>query len=143
MGAKQTPAGNPSMIPNVGNATGPGDAGMLNTKRQFGPTPNQIGTDTGTPDTNVGTGMTVTSDHWPVVAGPNSENKGSGATEPDPATINRGYTAVTDANIPGVSQVVSGERLFGIDPGDVSLESPRARDDAMRSQQTGTGSTGD
>lgn len=48
----------------------------------------------------------------------NRFGKGDGSTEPNPATVNRGYTEVTSSNVPRISKVTSANRQnFGIDPG--------------------------
>jgi len=148
MSRAKTDGGSPAGIPDCNDGSGPGGANLKNTKGQFGPKPNMIGKDAGTPDTNAGSGMTQTSDHWPVVAGKNMEGAGNPGTEPSPDTINRGYTAITDGDVPVVVEVPSANRIFPTDPGVVVLESDRGMDDDAGDAgptvpMVGRGGTGD
>ena len=55
---------------------------------------------------------------YPGGDNPNRFGRGNGSTEPDPATVNRGYSEVTGSNVPRISKVTSANRQnFSIDPG--------------------------
>lgn len=59
----------------------------------------------------------LASDGFPASDSRNRFGRGTSASIPDPATINRGYSEVTGANVPNVSSTTSANRsLRGIDP---------------------------
>jgi hypothetical protein len=73
----------------------------------------------------------------------NTFDKGGDRTEPNPATVNRGYTEVTPGNVPSISRNTSSNRQrFGIDPGDVAQPNGDTTDVPGRPRY-GVGTTGE
>jgi hypothetical protein len=110
----------PTAMPTGQTASGPGNASLPNPKdRVVGYTTTYV-----TPDGDNGLaqdGKFGTSTYFPSEVSLNTAAKGGPGDEPDPATINRGYSQVTTDNVPAVSKVVSANRLRAISPGDQQL----------------------
>lgn len=140
--AKNNSAGH---IPDGQNASGTGQAVARNPKNDQSRRPDITSV---TPDGDMGmaqSGKFGTSDTFPGRNAPNQAQKGTAATEPDPATINRGYSQITPENVPTIRTNTSANRdNFGFDPGPLTLDSNGTPNvDRPVLPNYGTGSTGD
>lgn len=136
--------GNASGIPSGQTASGPGAATLPNPKLQAGSAPQSLGPVAGAGGAALaGSGMAQTSSYFDGENTPNIANKGSGATEPDPSIINRGYSEVNGSNVPAVTFNASANRLMDIDPGSEVLTPPGDTTQRPGKPSYGTGGPGD
>lgn len=136
----RTSTGGPGRMPGVQHKTGTGREISKNPKNNSSRRTDVMGPVAGEGGAVLQQGgMFNSTTGFPATEAGAHFNAGSPGMEPDPAVIPCGYTRINGNNVPGVSKVVSSDRLFGIDPGAVT-NIPAGDTDATPSKPSyGTG----
>lgn len=121
MTRSKSDAGSPAGIPLGQTASGPSRAPLGNPKTSDGDGatrfPDHLGQMPGGPDILVQGSNYGTSSYFEGGDAPNNANKGTDASEPDPAKVNRGYSQVVPSDLPATTLTSANRQRYNIDPG--------------------------